>query len=197
MEEAGREIHAGWRWDLGNGKSTYPEMPITMAGGLVPWLMRHQLRWVVRRSRSSSCNCSNIGNPRRRNKCIVGRAIADDDFQNSKLKKGEILPASCQIWKPYFRPSAISENMYFRNPRVSSSFPKCWRWSIASQFSSGGIIQQPRASSNLNIWWDSRYTTIHSQVRSYEPPTSSKTICSNYLHSSILCYGTGDFYLNS
>ena len=95
MEEAGREIHAGWRWDLGNGKSTYPEMPITMAGGLVPWLMRHQLRWVVRRSRSSSCNCSNIGNPRRRNKCIVGRAIADDDFQNSKLKKEKfyLLPA--------------------------------------------------------------------------------------------------------
>ena len=95
MEEAGSEIHAEWRWDLGNGKSMYPEMPMTMAGGLVPWLMRHQLRWVVRRSRSSSCNCSNIGNPRRRNKCIVGRAIADDDSQNSKLKKEKfyLLPA--------------------------------------------------------------------------------------------------------
>jgi hypothetical protein len=54
----------------------YPEMPTTIAGGLVPWLMRHQLWVVVRRSRSSKYNCCSIGNPCNCSSFITGRTIA-------------------------------------------------------------------------------------------------------------------------
>jgi hypothetical protein len=54
----------------------YPEMPTTIAGGLVPWLMRHQLWVVARRSRSSKYNCCSIGNPCNLSSFITGLTIA-------------------------------------------------------------------------------------------------------------------------
>lgn len=144
MEEARREIHAAWRWGSENGKCTYPEMPMTMAGGLVPWLMRHQLRWVVRRSRSSSCNCSNIGNPRRRNKCIVGRAIADDDSRNSKpkMEKFYLLPAKFE--------NLTSDLLQFLK-YVLQKPPSLSFVSQMLKMLNCKSVQQPRASCDLNI----------------------------------------------
>ena len=41
----------------------YPDKPITMAGEVVPSLIRHQFSELVRSRRSSRCNCCKMGNP--------------------------------------------------------------------------------------------------------------------------------------